>query len=497
MTNISFLLSISSSHCIMYFIAILLAFALAYAFHTLSGRRKNLPPGPTPLPIIGNLHLLGDLPHRSAAQLAAIHGPVISLRLGHVTTMVVSSAAAAREVLQKHDEALASRAIPDSFHAHRHSAYSVVALPAASPRWRTIRKIITGNIFSGSRVRSSYNLRKSKVQDLIDYCRKKSLAGEAIDVGTAVFDTSINQLFNLIFSKNLTDAVSTSDGELRHLVRNIMVEAGAPNLADFFPVLKKIDPQGIRRRMKVHMGKALQIFRTLIDERLETTKSRNPGPAEDLLEVLLEELDDRTLIEHILLDLFIGAGDTTSSTVEWALAEVLGNPETLKKAKSEMEGVVGKGRVIDESDFRRLPYLQSLVKETFRLHPPVPFLIPRRAERAVAVGGYAVPAGTHVWVNVWAMGRDPHVWESPLEFSPERFLDSAEDVFGADFELIPFGGGRRICPGAAVAARMVPLVVGSLLNSFDWRCEEGLDMAERFGLTMSKARALRVFPVPI
>ena len=199
-------------------------------------------------------------------------------------------------------------------------------------------------------------------------------------------------------------------------------------------------------------------------------------------------------------DLFVAGTDTTSSTLEWAMAEVLHNPETLIKAKAELEQTIGKGKAVEESDIARLPYLRTIIKETLRLHPPVPFLIPRKVEVDSEVAGFNVPKGSQVLVNAWAIGRDPSLWDKPTKFMPDRFLESELDVRGRDFELLPFGAGRRICPGLPLAIRMVPVMLGSLLNSFDWKLEGGiapkdLDMEEKFGITLQKAHPLRAVPI--
>nr|WET52779.1 cytochrome P450 76B128 [Ajuga reptans] len=491
-------------------LGLLFAVTLIHALQTLSTRGKKLPPGPTPLPLVGSLHLLGDQPHKSLTALSKTYGPLMCLRLGFINTVVVSSSAMAKEVLQKQDLAFSSRTIPDAIHAHDQFKYSVVWLPVA-PRWRSIRKALNSNMFSGSRLDANQHLRCRKVQELIAYCRKSSQAGNAVDVGRAAFRTSLNLLSNTIFSKDLTDPYSDSAKEFKDLVWNIMVEAGKPNLVDFFPFLKQIDPQGIRRRMTVHFGKVIELFSGLISERLEKGKRQiaEAAPASDVIDILLnaskenpEDNIDRTHIERMCLDLFVAGTDTTSSTLEWAMAEALKNPETIKKAKAELEQVVGKGKVVDEADISRLPYLRCMVKETLRIHPPVPFLIPRRVEQDVEVCGYTVPANSQVFVNAWAIGRDAEVWESPLEFKPERFLESEIDMRGRDFELIPFGAGRRICPGLPLAVRMVPVMLGSLLNSFDWKLDGGigpkeLDMEEKFGITLQKAQPLRAVPIAL
>ncbi|KAM7510308.1 hypothetical protein LguiB_009183 [Lonicera macranthoides] len=181
------------------------------------------------------------------------------------------------------------------------------------------------------------------------------------------------------------------------------------------------------------------------------------------------------------------------------MAELLRNPEIMVKAKAELKEVIGKGKVLQEVDVTSLPYLGYIVKETLRMHPPGPFLIPRKIETDVEVCGYIVPKGAQVLVNVWAIGRDPTLWEDPLSFKPERFLGSKIDVKGRDFELIPFGAGRRICPGLPLAMRMVPVMLGSMINLFDWKLDGGiepknLDMAEKFGLSFQKARPLCAVP---
>ncbi|KAH7846173.1 hypothetical protein Vadar_010750 [Vaccinium darrowii] len=489
------------------FVYLLLALTLLQAILSLirAGKGRKLPPGPTPLPILGNLLKLGTKPHHSLTQLGKAHGPIMTLKLGHITTVVISSAAVAREALQKQDLAFSNRSVPNALHAHDQYRYSVVWLPVAN-RWRSLRKALNSNIFAGSRLDANQHLRCRKVEELIAYVRKSCQGGEAVDIGRAAFRTSLNLLSNTIFSVDLANPNEDSAKEFRDLVWNIMVEAGKPNLVDYFPEFAKIDPQSIRRRMTTHFGKVLQLFGRLVDERVELRRLRKTLGNNDVIDILLniseENPDeiDRTHIERLCLDLFVAGTDTTSSTLEWAMAEVLRNPETLKKAKVELEQTIGKGKLVEESDIARLPYVRSIVKETLRIHPPVPFLIPRKVETDVQIWGYTVPKGTQVLVNVWAIGRDPSTWSNPTSFKPERFLDSEIDFRGRDFELIPFGAGRRICPGLPLAIRTVPVMLGSLINSFDWKLEGGiapkdLDMEEKFGITLQKEKPLYAIPM--
>nr|WRK15531.1 geraniol 8-hydroxylase [Nepeta nervosa] len=484
-------------------LSLLTIITLFYAYLSFSTRGKNLPPGPTPMPLIGNLHLLGHHPHKSLARLAETYGPIMLLRLGAINTVVVSSAAVAKEVLQKHDLAFSSRSIPDAVHAHDQFKYSVVWLPVAS-RWRSLRKTMNFNIFSGSCLDANQHLRSRKVEELIAYCKESCRRAEAVDVGRAAFRTALNSLSNTIFSRDLADPLSDSGKEFKEVVSSIMMEAGKPNSVDYYPFLSRFDPQGIRRRTAIYFDRLISIFKGLIDERLEKRKSQYEE-ATDVIDILLNTIEqspeeiDRTHIERMFLDLFLAGTDTTSSTVEWAMAEAMKNPVTMKKAKAELAHVIGKGKIVQETDIPQLPYLQCIVKETLRLHPPVPFLIPRRVHEDVDVLGYVVPKKSQVFVNMWAIGRDPDMWKNPLEFDPDRFHDSEVGLRGKDFELIPFGAGRRICPGLPLAMRMVPVVLGSLLNSFDWKVEGGkeLEMNEKFGITLEKAQPLMAVPIAL
>ncbi|CAH2057554.1 unnamed protein product, partial [Thlaspi arvense] len=465
--------------------------------------RRNLPPGPMPVPIVGDLLKLGDNP---TAPWPNWHK--YTLQLGRATTVVISSRNAIKEALQKQDLAFSSRSVPNAVRAHDQYKYSVTWLPVGS-RWRSLRKILNSHIFSMSRLDAVQSLRRQKVAELVEFTGKCCREGVAVDVGCAAFTTSLNLLSNTLFSVDLADQSEDLAREFRDLVWQIMVEAGRPNLVDYFPVLARFDPQQIRGRMTEHYGKVLRLIGRLIDERLELRKSSKSKAENDVLDVLInlgeesnEEID-RTHIERLFLDLFIAGTDTTSSTVEWAMAEVLlRSPKVLEKARAELQEIVDIGKPIEESDIARLRYLQAVVKETMRIHPPAPFLIPRKVETDVELGGFIVPQGAQVLVNAWAIGRDPNFWPEPTHFMPERFLESEIDVRGRDFELIPFGSGRRICPGLPLAMLIVPAMVGSLLNSFDWKLEGGiapadLDMEEKFGITLQKAQPLRAIPIPL
>jgi cytochrome P450 len=199
-----------------------------------------------------------------------------------------------------------------------------------------------------------------------------------------------------------------------------------------------------------------------------------------------------TLSHPVLQELLVVGTDTTSIAVEWALVQLLKHPDITKKAQDELDDVVGHERVLDERDIPQLKYLQAVVKETLRLHPPAPLLLPHESTEACEVGGYHIPAKTRIFVNVWAVHRHPSAYENPLDFNPERFVGSGLDMKGTDFQLLPFGSGRRMCPGMIFSVLMVQIILARLLHSFNWTLPEGenpqdIDMQELFGGTIPKA----------
>jgi len=257
------------------------------------------------------------------------------------------------------------------------------------------------------------------------------------------------------------------------------------------------------------MERLFGIIDKFIEDRLakrSKTMDGNDGP-KDLLDALLDMRSDEftfTDIKVYLTDIIVAGTDTTAKTMEWAMAELICNPDKMKGAQAELDEVVGRNRRVEENDSDRLPYLYAVVKEVFRLHPVVPLLVPHRAASACEVGGCVIPKDTQVIVNVWAIGRDPVIWNEPSKFVPERFIDtkmSVVDYRGQHFELLPFGAGRRMCVGLPLASRMIHLVLTSLIHSFDWIPPEGMtteqvDMTEKFGLTMAKAVPLEAIPRP-
>lgn len=193
----------------------------------------------------------------------------------------------------------------------------------------------------------------------------------------------------------------------------------------------------------------------------------------------------------------VGGTETTSNTVEFAMAEMINKPEVMEKAQRELDEVVGKYNMVEESHIHKLSYLRAVMKETLRLHPTLPLLVPHCPSETCIVGGYTIPKGAQIFVNVWAIHRDPSIWENPMEFNPERFLNGTWD-YGSDFSYFPFGSGRRMCAGLAMAERMFMYSLATSVHSFDWKLPEGetLDLSEKFGIVLKLKNPLVAIPAP-
>ena len=290
-------------------IGLCLIWILIQTFHMIPTSKANhikLPPGPKPFPVIGNLLELGDKPHISLSKLAKSHGSIMSLKLGKVTTIVISSADMAKQVLQTHDQILSNRTIPDAVRAHQHGDYSLAWLPVSS-QWRNLRKICNGQLFSSTALDANQDIRRKKVQELLAETHQSSLTGEAVDIGKAAFKTSLNLLSNTILSVDLADPNSDTARKFKEIVWNIMTDIGKPNLADYFPILKKLDPLRIRRRMMINFGKMLDLFTSMINERLQLRKESGFITNSDMLDTLLDiseknnEQMDKTIMGHFFL----------------------------------------------------------------------------------------------------------------------------------------------------------------------------------------------------
>ncbi|KAL2482580.1 Cytochrome [Forsythia ovata] len=269
------------------------------------------------------------------------------------------------------------------------------------------------------------------------------------------------------------------------------------SIGGFVPWLSWINIlNGLNYRTDMMLKQGDKFLDELIQEHLSKTRHESK---ENLLDIAGVSID-MDGIKGLIKDVFGAGTDTTSAFLKWTMTELLKHPTIMKKLQSEVRGILHDKLDITFDDREKMHYLKAVIKETFRYHPPVP-LIPREAGRDVKIMGYDIAAGTMVIINALAIGRDPLFWDEPEKFKPERFLNSSIDFKGLHFQHIPFGSGRRSCPGIDFATALIELVLANILHKFDWELPDGakgenLDTTELRGLAVGRKNPLLAVAIP-
>ncbi|TVT99542.1 hypothetical protein EJB05_55080, partial [Eragrostis curvula] len=496
-------------------VVVLMTIHVLYMLHKQKRTRASggacLPPGPSGHPFLGNLlyalQTLRHNPHRELASLARTYGPVASLQLGlSRAVVVVSSPAAAHEALIKNDAALAARLVPDTMHALSYSTTSMVFLPSTNQLWRQHRAMVGARFATGRGLDAILPVLERHACRLAEYLGTQS--GRPVAVREVVNRTVLNVVSNLLFSEDVVD-MSVEEGAHRFqgIIPLVLADWSRSSVSDAFPFLAPIDHLlGSHRRISMNLAKLFKFFDDdIIGPRLLANTSEEH---DDVLDFLLarhaESKITRQEITTFLTDMFVVATDTSTVTVQRALAQLLRLPEKMEKVNAELAACLGSSDFVRESDLYNLPYLQAVVKETLRLYPAAPLISREVVSDGVSLGGFPVPNGTGVIVNLWAIGRDPKAWPyQPEEFVPERFLAGhpAHYPQGIDaFAYRPFGAGRRVCPGMDYTMRSVPLLLASLLHKTKWNLPDGMapedmDLRDRYGTVLDLATPFHAVPV--
>ncbi|XP_065858001.1 geraniol 8-hydroxylase-like [Euphorbia lathyris] len=480
----------------------------AFLWYTYTNSTKGssrLPPGPPGLPLIGNLASLDPELHSYFAALSHKYGPILKLRLGFKLGIIITCPSLAGEVLKEHDITFANRDVPDVARSAAYSANDIVWTPYG-PQWRLLRKVCVLNMLNNATLDSVYSLRRHEVRGTVSYMY--SQAGLPVDFGEQIFLSILNVITNMLWGGTVQGEERANLGkEFRKVIAEMTEILASPNVSDFFPGLVRFDLQGLRKQMDIFSNQFEGIFERMIEKRLKMDSAGESGEDnKDFLQFLLKLRDQKdaktpltmTHLKALLTDMIVGGTSTSSNAIEFVMAEMINKPEEMRKAQQELDTVIGKNNIVEENHIHQLPYLYAIMKETLRLHPTLPLLVPHCPSETCTVGGYTIPKGARVFVNVWAIHRDPSIWENPLEFKLERFLDSKWDYSGNDFSYFPFGSGRRICAGIAMAERMYLYSLATLLHSFDWNSlqRKNVDLTEKFGIVMKLKNPLIVIPTP-
>ncbi|XP_055836055.1 cytochrome P450 CYP82D47-like [Solanum dulcamara] len=471
-------------------------------------------------PIIGHLHLLGgsetdQLPHKIMGRMADKYGPIFGMKLGVHQAIVVSDPKLAKECFTTNDLALANRpkSMASEVIGYNHAMF---ALTPYGPYWRETRKIATIELFSNRRIEMLKHIRefevKSGIKEIYNNWENSNLNGVVkMEMKEWIGDIVMNTMGRILFGKGRSSNEEEGINKAHKSIRRFFELLGTFVVADFIPYLRWLDIGGHEKAMK-QTAKEMDSF---VEEWLAEHKTKRvskgiikSGEGEDFMDVMLSICEDRdlpgfdadTAIKANCMGLLSAGTDTTIVTSIWTLSLLLNNYNALKKAQDELDVHVGKNRWVQESDIKNLIYLQATVKEALRLYPAGPISVPHESIEDCVIGGYDIPKGTRLLLNIWKIHHDPNIWPHPHEFKPERFLTTHDDVDvrGNHFELLPFGSGRRMCPGISLALKVVPFVIAVLLQGFDMKrpSEEPIDMSESFGLTVLKASPLEVLLAP-
>ncbi|XP_020224055.2 cytochrome P450 CYP82D47 [Cajanus cajan] len=503
-------------------LALLIAYIVLRSIRSPNGskmRKGNKVPEPRgALPLIGHLHLLNSkIPYfRTFSVMAEKYGPIFSVKLGCHPTLVVNSREIAKECLTTNDKVVASR--PDTS-AGRIIGYNnaIFGLSPYGKYWREIRKMAILEIFSSYRLEKLKHVRDTETYSLVKdlYSLVKNVKGSSeVPISKLLELTTFNIIVRMIAGKRFGgDTFNEEDNEawrLRKAIKDATYLFGVFVAADAIPFLSWCDFQGHVSFMKRTAKDMDIILDKWLEEHVRKRAEDENGSCEsDFMDVMISTFQDQQeicgykreiVIKATSMFLILTGSGSTAITLTWALSLLLNHGKVLKKAQEELDKHVGKERWVEESDIKKLSYLDAIIKETLRLYPPAPLTGIREVMEDCCVAGYHVSKGTRLLINLWNLQRDPQVWPNPNEFEPERFLTTHQDMefMSQNFELIPFSFGRRSCPGMTFGLQVLHLTLARLLQGFHMCTKDALqvDMTEGLGLALPKEHALQLILKP-
>ncbi|KAI3731296.1 hypothetical protein L1987_62484 [Smallanthus sonchifolius] len=409
--------------------------------------------------------MIGDNPHVSTANIAKKYGPLISLRLGKQLLVVASSPEAAMGILKTQDRHLSSRTVPAAFQHEALIPHSLI-WSDSNQTWKNLRTLCRSEMFSTKALEAQSGIREEKVGQMLDFLRSKQ--GQVIELEDVVFTTLLNTLSSIIFGKDMlqfSDGNGSRDWLKESLHKVIEYGSRIKDVGSFYPVLERFDLHGTTKGTMKVFDKVFAYWEVIIKERraLVNSPTWSSDQAQTFLDRMLENGFSSNQIYQLVMELFVAGTNTTTRTVVWNISEFLRHKEVMSKIEEEMKTEKNSNEIAP-SQQSKLPYLHACIKETFRLHPSVPLLLL------------------------------PHLAADTCE---NDLPDSKLDFKGQDFELLPFGSGRRICPGLPSGIKSVEFILASLIREFDLVLPNGadpskLDMEEQFGIAMKRKNPLKL-----
>ncbi|XP_062024785.1 cytochrome P450 CYP82J17-like [Rosa rugosa] len=471
------------------------------------------------LPIIGHLHQLGGRNplFRTLSTMADKYGPIFTIWIGKNRTLVINNYEAVKECFTTNDRLFATR--PLSAHG-KYLGYDFAAF-GFSPYgtyWRDMRKLVVIELLSNRRLETLKHVQVSEVdafvKGLYSVWKNKGHDGQSkVVISEWTEHLTLNVITRVIAGKRYfgkeSDELDEEEKRIGKLIKDFMYVSGNPVVTEVIGFPKWMDFKGQLKTME-NIGSQLDSLMTSWVEEHHTKKQKSDSSnqQQDFINVLLSEIQDSSMLGHTrdtiikatALNLILAGSESISISLTWTVSLLLNNRDTLKLAQEELNRTVGRHRWVEDTDIKNLVYLQAIVKETLRLYPPAPLSVPHEAMEDCKVGGFHIPKGTRLFVNLWKLHRNPSVWPDPEVFSPERFLTSQAgvDASGQHFEFIPFGSGRRVCPGITFAFQVIHLTLARLIQGFELATplDKAVDMTEGLGITLPRATPLEVLLTP-
>uniref|UniRef100_A0A0K8WMR1 Trans-cinnamate 4-monooxygenase n=1 Tax=Acacia koa TaxID=468172 RepID=A0A0K8WMR1_ACAKO len=476
-------------------IGLFVAVIVAIVVSKLRGRRFKLPPGPLPVPIFGNWLQVGDdLNHRNLTDLAKKYGDIFLLRMGQRNLVVVSSPELAKDVLHTQGVEFGSRTRNVVFDIFTGKGQDMV-FTVYGEHWRKMRRIMTVPFFTNKVVQQQREGWENEVASVVEDVKKNpESATNGIVLRKRLQLMMYNNMYRIMFDRRFESEDDPLFQRLKALngERSRLAQSFEYNYGDFIPILRPF-LRGYLKICKEVKETRLKLFKDyFVDERkkLGSTRSSSNGELKCAIDHILDaqkkgEINEDNVL-YIVENINVAAIETTLWSIEWGVAELVNHPEIQKKLRDEIDTVLGPGHQVTEPDTHKLPYLQAVVKETLRLRMAIPLLVPHMNLNDAKLGGYDIPAESKILVNAWWLANNPAHWKNPEQFRPERFLEeeSKVEANGNDFRYLPFGVGRRSCPGIILALPILGVTLGRLVQNFELLPPPGqskLDTAEKGG----------------
>lgn len=474
------------------------------------------PPEPSyALPLIGHLHLLGNqIPlARIFASFSDKYGPIFQIHFGAYPALIISNKEAIKECFTTNDKILASR--PKSSHGiHLGYNYAGFGFAPYGPYWTKLRKLTMLELLSSRRLESLRHVYESEIDTLIkDLSLYVKVGKVKVVISEWLERLTFNIMTKMICGKRYFEYLKDVDdveahGNIVKLIKEFMHISGEFVPKDLIPILGWFGFEGkVLKSMKRIARDLDAVVGSWVEEHDVEIESKS-NEKYDFIDVMLSVIEDDptsghnrdTIIKANVMNLMLAGSDTTSTTMTWILAILMNNMNALKHAQEEIDHHIGRDRRVESSDIKNLVYLQAIVKETLRLYPPGPLLVPHEVTEDCYIQDYYVPKGTRVFANVWKLHRDPSIWLEPEKFLPERFINENGEIDHEShhFEYLPFGLGRRACPGSLFATQVILITLARLLHGFDLEVpmDEVVDMREGLGITLPKLTPLQVVLTP-